>query len=45
MLQHKTFRIVRVSEGRGIGIAAPATFDAMVEFDGKAVSVQDKARM
>jgi len=45
MLAHKTFRIVRVSEGHGIGIAAPAHFDAIVEFEGKAVSVQDKARM
>ena len=45
MLEHKTFRIVRVSEGHGIGIAAPEKFDAIVEFEGKAVSVQDKARM
>ena len=45
MLEHRTFRLVRVSEGHGIGIAAPENFDAIVEFAGKAVSVQDKARM
>jgi len=45
MLEHRTFRIVRVSEGHGIGIAAPANFDAIVEFEGKVVSLQDKARM
>ena len=45
MLERKTFRIVRVSEGHGIGIAAPEHFDAIVEFGGKAVSVQNKARM
>jgi hypothetical protein len=45
MLEHRTFRIVRVSEGHGIGIAAQENFDATVEFQGKAVSVQAKGRM
>lgn len=45
ILEHKTFRIVRVSEGRGVGIAAAESSDATVEFEGKAVSAQAKAKM
>jgi alpha-D-xyloside xylohydrolase len=38
MLDHRTFHILRVTEGHGVGIA-PAKPDASVEFDGKAISV------
>ena len=41
MLEHRTFRIVRVRESNGIGIAAAEKFDTTVEFEGKAVSVHD----
>ena len=39
MLEHRTFRIVRVSEGRGVGIAPVSDFDATAEYTGRAVSV------
>ena len=40
MLQHRTFRIVRVGDMHGVGITPAAEPDATVEFDGKAVSVR-----
>ena len=45
MLEHRTFRIVRVRESNGVGIAAPEKFDTTVEFEGKAVSVHDNGSM
>jgi len=45
MLEHRTFRIIRVSEGHGVGIAPPENFDANIDFDGKAASVQVKPKM
>lgn len=39
ILEHRTFRIVRVTDGRGVGIAPGSDFDATVEFSGRAVSV------
>ena len=39
MLEHRTFRVLRVTEGHGVGITPAPKFDATVEFDGKAVSV------
>lgn len=45
MLEHRTFRIVRVRESNGVGIAAPEKFDTTVEFEGKAVSVHDDGSM
>ncbi len=45
MLDHRTFRIIRVRESKGVGIAAPEKFDATVEFEGKSVSVHDGAGM
>ncbi len=39
MLEHRIFRIIRVTDTHGVGIA-PSTFDATVEFDGHVVSVQ-----
>jgi alpha-D-xyloside xylohydrolase len=39
MLQHRTFRIVRVADGRGTGVASSSELDATVEFDGKATSI------
>jgi alpha-D-xyloside xylohydrolase len=39
MLERRTFRVVRVSESRGVGLAPAAEADATVEFTGKAVSV------
>ncbi len=38
MLEHRTFHVLRVTDGHGVGIA-PAKPDASVEFDGKSVSV------
>lgn len=40
MLEHRTFRIVRVTDGHGVGIAPASKFDATVEFDGRAISVR-----
>ena len=45
MLEHRTFRIVRVRESNGVGIAAPEKFGTTVEFEGKAVSVHDDGSM
>ncbi|HKM83780.1 MAG TPA: TIM-barrel domain-containing protein [Candidatus Acidoferrum sp.] len=39
MLEHRTFRVLRVTEGHGVGITSAPKFDATVEFAGKAVSV------
>jgi alpha-D-xyloside xylohydrolase len=39
MLEHRTFRVVRVAEAHGAGISSPQKFDATVEFTGKSVSV------
>lgn len=38
MLEHRTFHVLRVTDGHGVGIA-PAKPDVNVEFDGKSVSV------
>jgi alpha-D-xyloside xylohydrolase len=38
MLEHRTFHVLRVTDGHGVGIA-PSKPDASVEFDGKSVSV------
>jgi alpha-D-xyloside xylohydrolase len=37
MLEHRTFHVLRVTDGHGVGIA-PAKPDASIEFDGKSVS-------
>ena len=39
MLQHKIFRVLRVTDAHGFGITAESQFDATVEFDGKTISV------
>ena len=39
MLQHRTFHIVSVTNGRGTGISATSEADATVEYDGKAATV------
>jgi len=39
MLERRTFRIVRVSDAHGIGVAPISKSDVTVEVDGKAVSV------
>jgi alpha-D-xyloside xylohydrolase len=39
MLEHRTFRVLRVTDAHGTGISSPEKFDATVEFEGKAVSV------
>jgi len=44
MLEHRTFHIVRVGEGRGTGVAPTSDPDATVEYDGKAVAVQVQHR-
>ena len=44
MLEHRSFRIVSVINGRGTGIASSAEADATVEYDGKATSVHVRAR-
>jgi alpha-D-xyloside xylohydrolase len=44
MLEHRSFRIVRVRNGRGTGIAPSAEADETVEYDGKATSVHVRAR-
>jgi len=40
MLEHRTFRIVRVADAHGVGMQPLSNFDATVEFDGKAISVR-----
>ena len=40
MLQHKIFRVLRVTDARGFGVTPESQFDATVEFDGKAISVR-----
>ena len=40
MLEHRTFHIVCVTDGHGVGIASAPNADATVEFDGKAVSMR-----
>ena len=39
MLEHRTFRVVRVTETHGAGLIARSGFDASIEFNGKAISV------
>lgn len=39
MLEHRTFRILRVTDAHGIGISSPEVFDATVEFGGKDISI------
>jgi alpha-D-xyloside xylohydrolase len=39
MLEHRTFHIVRVTDGHGTGIAPSSEGDATIEYDGKAASV------
>jgi alpha-D-xyloside xylohydrolase len=39
MLQHKIFRVLRVTDAHGFGITPESQFDATVEFDGKTISV------
>lgn len=39
MLDHRTFHIVRVTNGHGVGIAPTSEFDATVEYSGRAVSI------
>jgi alpha-D-xyloside xylohydrolase len=39
MLEHRTFHIVRVTDGHGVGIGPVSEFDATVEFSGRAVTV------
>ena len=42
MLEQRTFRVVVVKRGRGIGIASSSEVDATFPYDGKSVSVQVK---
>jgi hypothetical protein len=44
MLEHRSFRIVSVMNGRGTGIYPSAEADATVEYDGKATSVHLRGR-
>ena len=39
MLEHRTFRVVIVRDGHGVGIASSSQPDATVAYDGKAASV------
>ena len=39
ILEHRTFRVVRVTEAHGVGISTPDKFDATIDFTGKSVSV------
>ena len=39
MLEHRVFRILRVANSRGGGVAPAQSFDATVSYEGKAVSV------
>ena len=40
MLEHRTFRVVRVTDAHGLGIPSTEKIDATLEFAGKAVSVR-----
>jgi alpha-D-xyloside xylohydrolase len=40
MLEHRTFRVARVTQAHGVGMEALSKLDATVEFDGKAISVR-----
>ena len=40
MIEHRTFRVVIVRDGRGTGIAASSEPDATIEYAGKATSVR-----
>ncbi len=44
MLQHRTFHVVKVRDGRGAGIASSSKVDATIEYDGKVTSVKVEAR-
>jgi alpha-D-xyloside xylohydrolase len=44
MLEHRSFRIVSVMNGRGTGISSSAEADVTVQYDGKATSVHVRAR-
>ena len=44
MLEHRTFRIVSVTDGRGTGISPSSEADATLEYDGKAASVRVHSR-
>jgi alpha-D-xyloside xylohydrolase len=44
MLEHRSFRIMTVKNGRGTGISPSAEADTTVEYDGKATSVHVRAR-
>ncbi|HKW17973.1 MAG TPA: TIM-barrel domain-containing protein [Terriglobales bacterium] len=39
MLEHRTFHIVRVTAGHGVGVAPASGFDATIEYGGHAVSI------
>jgi len=39
MLDHRTFRVVRVSDGHGVGMDLPSKFDVTIQFDGKETAV------
>jgi alpha-D-xyloside xylohydrolase len=45
MLEHRTFRVVVVREGRGTGIASSSEPDATVAYDGKSASVHAEPKM
>ena len=38
MLEHRTFRVVRVTDAHGVGVSSTEKVDAQIEFAGKAVS-------
>jgi alpha-D-xyloside xylohydrolase len=44
MLEHRTFRIVSVTDGRGTGISPSPEADGTLEYDGKAASVRVHSR-
>jgi alpha-D-xyloside xylohydrolase len=44
MIEHRTFNIVIVTEGRGTGIVASSEPDAMIEYTGKTTSVRVRSR-
>ena len=44
MLEHRTFRIVSVTDGRGTGIGPSLEADLTLEYDGKAASVSVHSR-
>ena len=39
MLEHRTFRVVRVTEAHGVGMEPSSEFEVTVKFEGKAISV------